>query len=78
MSQQALDALIASHAQDRAFRVAQVYAWRGEKDLSFTWLQRAYAQRDADLTYIKYEPLLAQLRADPRFGAMLDTLGLER
>lgn len=76
-SQQALDALIATHAQDRAFRVAQVYAWRGEKDLSFTWLQRAYAQRDADLTYIKYEPLLARLHGDPRFGAMLDTLGLE-
>lgn len=77
LSQKALDTLIATHAQDRAFRVAQVYAWRGEKDLSFMWLQRAYAQRDADLTYIKYEPLLAKLRGDPRFRAMLDTLGLE-
>ncbi|MES2018531.1 MAG: TIR domain-containing protein [Pseudomonadota bacterium] len=78
LSQQALAALIASHAQDRAFRVAQVYAWRGEKDLAFTWLQRAYAQRDADLTYIKYEPLLAKLRGDARFTAMLDTLGLDQ
>jgi TolB-like protein len=78
LSQKALDALIAAHAQDRAFRVAQVYAWRGEKDLAFTWLQRAYAQRDADLTYIKYEPLLAKLRGDPRFTAMLGILGLEQ
>lgn len=77
-SQQALDVLIAAHAQDRAFRVAQVYAWRGEPDQAFIWLQRAYAQRDADLTYIKYEPLLAKLHPDPRFDAMLDTLGLER
>ncbi|MES2148328.1 MAG: TIR domain-containing protein [Pseudomonadota bacterium] len=75
-SQKALDELIATHAQDRAFRVAQVYAWRGEKDKAFTWLQRAYTQRDSDLSYIKYEPLLATLRDDPRFAAMLDKLAL--
>jgi TolB-like protein len=77
-SQKALDELIATHAQDRAFRVAQVYAWRGEKDKAFSWLQRAYAQRDSDLTYIKYEPLLASLRSDPRFAAMLDKLALTK
>jgi predicted Zn-dependent protease len=30
-SQQALDALIADYAQDSAFQIADVYAWRGEK-----------------------------------------------
>lgn len=77
-SQKALDELIAMHAQDRAFRVAQVYTWRGEKDQSFTWLQRAYTQRDSDLTYIMYEPLLAKLHDDRRFTAMLAKLGLGR
>lgn len=56
----------------------QVYAWRGAKDLAFTWLERAYTQRDSDLTYIKYEPFLARLRDDPRFAAMLEKMKLAR
>lgn len=75
-SQQALDQLIAKHQQNRAFRVAQVYAWRGEGDKAFAWMERAFAQRDTDLSYIKYEPLLAPVRSDPRFAAIVGKVGL--
>jgi TolB-like protein/Flp pilus assembly protein TadD len=75
-SQQALDELAAKHAQDAAYQIAEVYAWRGEKDNSFEWLQRAYTQHDDGLSSIKFDPLLATLRTDARYAALLKELGL--
>jgi serine/threonine protein kinase len=54
-SQQALDSLIAKDAQEAAYQIAEVYAWRGEKDKAFEWLERAYQQRDSGLSEIKHE-----------------------
>jgi tetratricopeptide (TPR) repeat protein len=75
-SQQALDELIAKHAQDSAYQIAKVYAWRGEKDKAFEWLERAYHQRDGALSEIKVNVLLASLRGDARFAAMLRKMQL--
>ncbi len=75
-SQQALDELIAKDAQDVAYQIADVFAWRGEKDQAFAWLERAYRQRDGGLSSIKGDPLLKSLRADPRFNALLRKLKL--
>jgi TolB-like protein/Flp pilus assembly protein TadD len=75
-SQQALDELAAKHSQEAAYQIAQVYAWRGEKDHAIEWLQRAYAQHDDGLSLIKYDPVLATLRADARYAALLKKLGL--
>jgi tetratricopeptide (TPR) repeat protein len=76
-SQQALDELIDGYAQDYAVQIAEVYAWRGEKDKAFEWLDRAYAGRDGGLSDIKLDVYLAPLRTDPRFGAFVRKLGLE-
>jgi serine/threonine-protein kinase len=54
-----------------AFQIAEIYAWRGDKDQAFAWLDRAYAQRDGGLATVKYDPLLAPLRADPRYKMLL-------
>jgi TolB-like protein/Flp pilus assembly protein TadD len=75
-SQLALDELIAKDAQDAAYQIAEVYAWRGEKDKAFAWLERAYQQRDGGLSYTKVDPMLKSLRADPRFNAMLRKMKL--
>jgi serine/threonine protein kinase/tetratricopeptide (TPR) repeat protein len=75
-SQQALKDLIAKHANDMAYQVGDVYAWRGEKDKAFEWLERAYHQRDSGLNGIAYDPLLAGLKSDPRYGALLQKLNL--
>jgi serine/threonine-protein kinase len=75
-SQRVLDELIATYAQVAAYQIAEVHAWRGEKDQAFQWLERAYAQRDGGLSTIKADQLLAPLRTDPRFAAMLEKLGL--
>jgi len=70
-SQQALDQLIGTEAADAAYQIADVYAWRGETDKAFEWLERAYRQRDGGLAQLKTDPLFAALRTDPRFKAML-------
>jgi TolB-like protein/DNA-binding winged helix-turn-helix (wHTH) protein/Tfp pilus assembly protein PilF len=75
-SQQALDRVIATAAGDAAYQIAEIYAWRGEKDKAFEWLERAYRQQDGGLTGIKIDLLLASLRSDPRYVAMLRKLNL--
>ena len=77
-SQQALDELIKNFASIAAVQIAEVYAWCGEKGQAFAWLDRAYAQRDAGLTNIKYNALLAPLRGDPRYRLMLVKMNLLR
>jgi serine/threonine protein kinase/Tfp pilus assembly protein PilF len=75
-SQQALDELIAKRGQVDADEIAEVYAWRGEKDRAFEWLERAYRQRDGGLSTIKTDPTLRSLRADPRFNTLLRKMKL--
>jgi TolB-like protein/tetratricopeptide (TPR) repeat protein len=73
-SQQALERLISSSAADSAYQIAEVYAWRGEKDNAFEWLERAHRQQDGGLSELKVDPMFALLHSDPRFVAMLRTL----
>jgi hypothetical protein len=75
-SQQTLDELIAKYAETDAMDIAVTYAWRGEKDKAFEWLERAYAQHDLHFIEIKFDPLFATLRDDTRYGAMVKNLGL--
>jgi TolB-like protein/DNA-binding winged helix-turn-helix (wHTH) protein/Tfp pilus assembly protein PilF len=77
-SQQARDKLVAKDAQDAAYQIAEVCAWRGEKDAAFDWLERAYKQHDGGLSDIKNDLLLAPLHGDPRFAAMLMKMRLPK
>jgi TolB-like protein len=58
------------------FQVATVYAFRGDEDAAFEWLDRAYKARDAGITTLKVEPLLAGLRDDLRYRALLGKMKL--
>jgi tetratricopeptide (TPR) repeat protein len=71
-----LQQLIATHQQDGAMQVAQVYAFRGELDKAFEWLDRAYRQRDGGLMSLKINPLLKGLRQDPRYAELLTKMHL--
>jgi TolB-like protein/Flp pilus assembly protein TadD len=75
-SQQALDELIKTQAADMAYQIAEVYAWRGEKDRAFAWLDRAVAQRDGGLIGLKLDEILASLRTDPRYQTLLRKMNL--
>ena len=74
-SEQALQALKTKYAVGSAFQVATAYAWRGEKDQAFEWLDRAYEQRDAGMIRLHYDPTLASLHDDPRFAALVKKMG---
>ncbi|MFN2548517.1 MAG: hypothetical protein ABR567_13875 [Myxococcales bacterium] len=75
-SQADLDALIARHSHDGAYQIAGVYAWRGDKDRAFEWLERARVQRDGGLNLVKVDRLLYPLKDDPRFPALLKKVNL--
>jgi len=72
----ALHELIAKHQDVAAYQIAMVCAARGETDLAFEWLERAYAQRDSGLSDTKVQPWLHPLHADPRWGVFLRKMGL--
>ena len=75
-SEMALRALIQGYGHNAAYQVAQAYAWRGQRDEAFQWLDRAFTQRDGGLAELKYDPLLRDLRGDPRWAALLNRMGL--
>src|SRR5256714_309604 len=77
-SDAALRGLIDKYAQQSAYQVAEVYAYRCEADPAFEWLERAYAQRDPGLSSIKSNALLRNLHGDPRWQAFLEKMGLAR
>jgi hypothetical protein len=49
-----------------------------EIDAAFEWLDRAYEERDGSLILVTASPEFDPLRSDPRFGALLKRMGLER
>jgi TolB-like protein/tetratricopeptide (TPR) repeat protein len=71
----ALADLIGRHGQDAPFYVATVYAWRGDIDSAFEWLDKAAAARDPQLYTAASEPLLGKLHQDPRWPLLLHKLG---
>ena len=75
-SDAALDQLTETFADTAAYQVAEVYAYRGDKDQAFEWLERARRQRDGGLAGMRRDPLLANLKTDPRWNAFLQTIGL--
>ena len=75
-SDAALARLVKDRAEDAAYQVAQVYAYRAELDDAFTWLDRAYRQRDVELFWIKGDPLLKNLESDPRYAVLLQKMKL--
>jgi tetratricopeptide (TPR) repeat protein len=72
----ALRLLIDRHAHSCAFQIALVCAHRGEVDLAFEWLERAYVQRDHGLHSLRDMYFLRALHGDPRWPPFLAKMGL--
>jgi tetratricopeptide (TPR) repeat protein len=58
--------------------LATVQVGLGEKEQALGLLERGYNERDAYMTWLKVEPALDPLRAEPRFKQLLARLGLDR
>jgi TolB-like protein/Tfp pilus assembly protein PilF len=59
-----------------AFNIAEVFAYRGENDRAFEWLERAVEYDDAGVTNITRSPLLHNLHADARWTPFLRKIGM--
>lgn len=75
-SDAALAELIAKNGEVAAYQIAEVYAYRKDKDKAFEWLERARRQRDAGIPELRPDVLLKSLHDDPRWDTFLRTIGL--
>jgi tetratricopeptide (TPR) repeat protein len=71
----ALTALIAKWEKNSPHNIAAVYAYRGEADPAFAWLDKAVEYGDTGLAQIVTENLFEKIHADPRWLAFLRKLG---
>jgi tetratricopeptide (TPR) repeat protein len=74
-SDAALRRLEAESGEDWPFGMAETYAFRGEADKAFQWLDRAYAHKD-ELELIKGDPMFEKIDRDPRYKAFLRKMNL--
>jgi TolB-like protein/Flp pilus assembly protein TadD len=72
----ALADLIANGRDQLAYQIAQVYAMRDDKDKAFEWLQISLDTHDSGTLGLLIDPLLRDLRPDPRYKRLLAKLGL--
>ncbi len=77
-SDAALAELIAQDQSYATYQVAQVYAWRGDKEKAFAWLQTALDRHDTGLLSLLKDPLLRNLRDDPRYSELVAKVGLPK
>ncbi|MGH8263544.1 MAG: tetratricopeptide repeat protein, partial [Steroidobacteraceae bacterium] len=56
------------------FQVAEAYAYMGDADEAFKWLDAAYVGRDPGLIWLRGDPLLKSLVGDPRYERLLRKL----
>ena len=56
--------------------IAVIHLALGETEAAFTWLERAYRERDRALVWAKVHPRLDAMRPDPRFQSVLERMGL--
>lgn len=72
---EARDRLVEQLADRVLYQQGQVFAQWGERDRALDRLERARSIGDSGLIYARNDPLLDPLRDDPRFAALLDSLG---
>ena len=72
----ALAQMLKDQAKHNPFYIAQVYAFRGESDEAFKWLDRAYEQKDLSLSHIKGDVPFKALEGDPRYKTFLKKMNL--
>jgi serine/threonine-protein kinase len=67
---------LSQSTQVSPYNIGLVYAELGAWDKAFLWFERAYADRDEELGYLKVEPRLASVRSDPRYRDLLRRIRL--
>lgn len=71
----ARDGLIAKYEKDWSYNIAYVYAFCGQSDKAFEWLDKALGYHDGGLSEIVAQNLFDRIRSDPRWLPFLRKLG---
>jgi len=74
-SDAALSDVVAKLEKDASYNIAYNYAFRGQADKAFEWLDKAVQYQDGGLSEIVYEPLFDKVRSDPRWLPFLRKIG---
>ncbi len=53
-----------------------IYAALGDKEQAFQLLEKAYAERNTELVFLKVDPRADPLRADLRFQELVKKVGI--
>ena len=56
--------------------MARYYGFMGDRDHTFEWLEKGYAERSGRMEYIKSEDALEPFHSDPRYIDLLKRMGL--
>jgi TolB-like protein len=72
----ALAELVAKDRNFLAYQIAEVYAWRGEADKAFEWLQVSFDNHDTGTLSLLINPFMRGLRYDERYKDLLAKIGL--
>jgi len=59
------------------YSIALVYAGLGEKDQAFALLEKSYQDHTVDMLTLYYDPLIDNLRSDPRLADLARRVGLQ-
>ena len=70
-------AVLAKHPTGAEFQVAETYAYLGDTDGAFKWLDAA-ADRDVGIIWLRNDFLLKGLTGDPRYAALLRKVNLAK
>jgi len=77
-SDSALQELLDSSTEFLGYQIAEVYAFRGEIDNAFEWLDKSYENRDSGMVLMMLDPVLVNLHDDPRWEPFLDKMSFPR
>jgi TolB-like protein/Tfp pilus assembly protein PilF len=58
------------------FMIALLYTSLDKKDEAIDWLNKAYEERDPQVIWVHLDPQLDSLHSDPRFGGLLQRMGI--
>jgi tetratricopeptide (TPR) repeat protein len=71
-----LQQMVTEHGNDAAYQVAEIYAFGGDIDEAFNWLDRAYRQRDGGMSELIGNHFLSNLENDVRWRELLTRVSL--
>lgn len=70
------DQLLETSAQEYPLLMAITYAWTGEIDSAFEWVETAFERRERELNNILWNDAFSPLKSDPRFLDLVEKMGL--